>query len=88
MLAYSQGDNVRASASAARAAELAREMGDKRLLAIVLGFQASSLMFTGERTAVLGLLEEAVEAGRESGDKFAAGLAPGILWPGADNTWR
>ena len=74
MLAYSQGDNVRASASAARAAELARELGDKRLLAIVLGFQASSLMFTGERTAVLGLLEEAVAAGRESGDKFAQGL--------------
>jgi hypothetical protein len=78
MLAYSQGDNVRASASAARAAELARELGDKRLLAIVLGFQASSLMFTGESAAVLGLLEEAVAAGRESGDKFARGLPLGL----------
>ena len=78
MLAYSQGDNVRASASAARAADLARELGDKRLLAIVLGFQASSLMFIGDTATVQALLEEAVAAGRESGDKLARGLPLGL----------
>jgi hypothetical protein len=35
-------------------------------------------MFTGEGAAVLGLLEEAVAAGRESGDKFARGLPLGL----------
>jgi hypothetical protein len=79
MLAYSQGDNVRASASAARAADLARELGDKRLLAVVLGFQASSLMFIGDTATVQALLEEAVAAGRESGDKLAQGLPLGLI---------
>jgi hypothetical protein len=78
MLAYSQGDNVRASQSSMRAADLARQVGDKRALAIVLGFQASSLMFIGDLERVLPLLEEAVEAGRESGDKLAMGLPMGM----------
>jgi predicted ATPase/class 3 adenylate cyclase len=78
MLAYSQGDNPRAAASAGNAAALARELGDKRNLALVLGFEASSLMFVGEASTVLGLLEEAVAAGRESGDKLALGLPLGM----------
>ena len=78
MLAYSQGDNQRAADAAARAAGLAREVGDKRALAIVLAFQASSLMFIGEGNAVLALLEEAMVAGRESGDKLALGMPMGM----------
>ncbi len=78
MLAYSQGDNTRAAISAGRAADLARELGDKRLLAIVLGFEASSLMFTGETEIVHKLLEEALAAGRESGDVLARGLPMGL----------
>lgn len=74
ILAYSQGDNTRAAVSAGRAAAIARELGDKRLLAIVLGFQASSLMFTANAAGVKELLEEAMVAGRESGDKFAQGF--------------
>jgi predicted ATPase/class 3 adenylate cyclase len=75
MLAYSQGDNVRAADSAGRAAALARELGDKRLLAVVLGFEASSRMFIGDAESSLGILDEAVAAGRDSGDKFAYGLS-------------
>jgi predicted ATPase/class 3 adenylate cyclase len=78
MLAYSQGDNQRAAESAARAAGLAREVGDKRALALVLAFQASSLMFIGGGDAVVPLLEEAMAAGRQSGDKLAAGLPMGM----------
>ncbi len=78
MLAYSQGDNTRAAVSAGHAADLARELGDKRLLAIVLGFEASSLMFTGETEIVQRLLEEALAAGRESGDVLSRGLPMGL----------
>lgn len=78
MLAYSQGDNVRAAASAERAADLARQLGDKRLLAIVLAYQASSSIFLGDTTKVKGLLEEAMTASGDSGDKFARGLPLGM----------
>ncbi len=75
MLAYSQGDNVRAADSAAHAANLAREVGNKTALATVLAFQASSLIFTDENEKALTILEEAVAAGRESGDQLAQGLS-------------
>lgn len=74
-LAYSQGDNVRAADSAARAAALAREVGDKGALALVLAFEASSLTFVAETEKALKILEEAVAAGRESGDKRGLALA-------------
>jgi predicted ATPase/class 3 adenylate cyclase len=73
-LAYSQGDNPRAADSAGHAAALARDLGDKRLLAVVLGFEASSRMFIGEAESSLEMLREAIAAGRDSGDKFAHGL--------------
>jgi tetratricopeptide (TPR) repeat protein len=78
MLAYSQGDNARATESARRAAELAREVGDNRSLAVVLGFQGSSLMIVGESEKAAGLLEEGMIAGRASGDKLALGLPMGM----------
>jgi predicted ATPase/class 3 adenylate cyclase len=89
MLAYSQGDNPRAAESAGRAAALARELDDKRLLAVVLGFEASSRIFIGEPESVLPMLEEAMVAGQASGDKLAAGLplrmyAQALLFLGRD----
>jgi hypothetical protein len=40
MLAYSQGDNIRAVAASAQAAQFARRLGDQELLALALGFEA------------------------------------------------
>lgn len=74
-LAYSQGDNERAAESAGRAATLATEIGDKAGMAQVLAFRASSLMFVAEANDSMQLLEEAIAAGRESGNKEGLALA-------------
>jgi predicted ATPase/class 3 adenylate cyclase len=79
MLAYSQGDNARAADSASRAADIARKLGDDRALALVLSFQASSLMFIGKSAEVEPLLKEALEAGIRSGVKLAHGMPLGML---------
>jgi predicted ATPase/class 3 adenylate cyclase len=79
MLAYSQGDNARAIQSAVQAADMARKVGDKRSLAIVLGFQASAAMFVGGNEETEALLEEALTAARDSGDDLALGLPLGVL---------
>ncbi len=74
MLAYSQGDNARAIEASDQAASLAREVDDKRLLALTLAFKASGRMFLGITDGVEAILEEALAAARESGDIFAMGL--------------
>jgi non-specific serine/threonine protein kinase len=74
MLAYSQGDNARAIESSREAVTIARQLGDKRLLALALAFRASGEMWLGITEGVQELLEEALAAGRESGDKNATGL--------------
>jgi non-specific serine/threonine protein kinase len=74
MLAYSQGDNTRAVEASEQAANLAREVGNKRLLALTLAFRASGKMFLGIKDGVEAILEEAIAAARESGDTFAMGL--------------
>jgi predicted ATPase/class 3 adenylate cyclase len=74
MLAYSQGDNVRAIEASEQAIALARRLGDRRLLAVALGFKASGAMFLGNVEGVRALLEEGLAAAEESGDKFSVGL--------------
>ncbi len=74
-LAYSQGDYARAAEAADRAAAMARETGNKRGLAILLSFRASALLFVGERSQAMGLLQEALPLARESGDSLALGMA-------------
>jgi predicted ATPase/class 3 adenylate cyclase len=74
MLAYSQGDNLRAVEASEKAVTLARRLGDKRLLAIALGFEASGSMFLGRITEMQPMLEEGLAAAMESGDAFAMGL--------------
>jgi tetratricopeptide (TPR) repeat protein len=74
MLAYSRGDNVRAIDAAKHAASVARQLGDKRLLALALAFEASGEMILGRREDVAHMLEEGMAAAEESGDKFAIGL--------------
>jgi predicted ATPase/class 3 adenylate cyclase len=74
MLAYSQGDNARAIESSNKASALARELGNKRLLALALAFRASGELWMGNTEGVEALLEEGIAAARESGDKYATGL--------------
>ena len=74
MLAYSQGDNAHATEFSERAAALARQVDDKRLLALALGFEASGEMFLGHTEGVEALLEEGLAAARVSGDAFARAL--------------
>ncbi len=74
MLAYSQGDNERAVIASDRAAALARQCGDYRLLASALAFEASGSMFLGRTDGVQKLLEDSLAAARESGDKYAIGV--------------
>lgn len=79
MLAYSQGDNARGIPLAQRAVELARQAGDQRLLALALGFQASSTLFLGRYQEAEPLVQEALVAARESGDKTLAGMPLSML---------
>ena len=74
MLAYSQGDNARAIEASDQAASIARRLGNKRLLAVALGFKASGALFLGDFEDIQSLLEEGMAAARESGDQFAIGL--------------
>jgi non-specific serine/threonine protein kinase len=72
--AFSQGDSVQAAQACEMAVGLARQLGDKRMLARVLGFHAASLMSLGRTEGVQAMLEEGIAAGAESGDKYAAGF--------------
>lgn len=74
MLAYSQGDNTHAVEASEQAAALARQLNDKRLLAIALGFEASGAMFLGNTEGIQALLQEGLAAANESGDPYAVGL--------------
>jgi tetratricopeptide (TPR) repeat protein len=74
MLAYSQGDNARGIPLAQRAVELAQRAGDQGLLALALGFQASSTVFLGRFGEALPLLEAAVAAAEQAGDRSLAGM--------------
>ncbi len=74
MQAYSQGDNVRAMEATDQAASIARRIGDKRTLAIALGFRASGAVSMGSVEGVQEMLAEGMQAAAESGDPFAMGL--------------
>jgi hypothetical protein len=78
-LAFSQGDSARAVLAARKCASLARELGDDRVLAMVLTFEASANLVGGGGEGLDSLLEEAVTASRRSGDKYALGMALGML---------
>jgi predicted ATPase/class 3 adenylate cyclase len=79
MLGYSQGDNERAIELAGHAAKYARDIGDKRALALILGMQASSMLFVGRATEAEPTLREALRFGQESGDDMVSALPLGIL---------
>jgi predicted ATPase/class 3 adenylate cyclase len=79
LLAFSRGDNKQAVAANEIAANLARQLGDKSLLAKALGFEASGRMVTGEVEGLDASIREGVAAASESGDYFAQGMMLGMF---------
>jgi len=78
-LAYSQGDNPAARKAGEACITLARQLDDKRMLAIALAFSGASKMFLGDATGAHASLEESVVLARASGDKFALGVTLNML---------
>jgi predicted ATPase/class 3 adenylate cyclase len=78
-LHFSQGDMINASAAAATCADHARQLNDKRLLAIVLTFEAAAKMMSGRFNDVEDIMNEALSIVDESNDQFAIGMAYGMI---------
>ena len=79
LLAFSRGDNKQAIAADGIAANLARQLGDKSLLARAIGFEASGRLVTGDVQGLDAFIQEGVAAARESGDVFAHGMMLGMF---------
>jgi tetratricopeptide (TPR) repeat protein len=78
-LATSQGDFSSATTASRKCEELARQLGDKRLLATVLAFGASSKMMSGDNTYADAVVEEVFSIAQESNDPFAQSVAHGMI---------
>ncbi|HET9590097.1 MAG TPA: hypothetical protein VFO91_15030, partial [Anaerolineales bacterium] len=78
-LSFSQGDSTRAVFATRKCAQLARQTGDKSLLARALGFEYSSKMALGDPVDVDTILNEGLVAARESGEPFANGMLLGMV---------
>jgi tetratricopeptide (TPR) repeat protein len=78
-LATSQGDFTNSIAASRKCEELARQTGDKRLLATVLAFTASSKMMSGDPTHANSVMDEVLSIARESGDPLALGMTYGMI---------
>jgi len=79
LLAFSRGDNKQAIAADGIAANLARQLGDKSLLARAIGFEASGKLVTGEVQGLDESIQEGMAAASESGDDFAHGMMLGMF---------
>lgn len=78
-MASSQGDFSNSIAASRKCEELARQLGDKRLLATVLSFGASSKMMSGDPTYAESIMDEVLSIARESGDPFALAMSYGMV---------
>jgi non-specific serine/threonine protein kinase len=78
-MSFSQGNMPAAGEAAATCARYARQLGDKRLLATVLVFEASSMMMSARFDDVDDIMQEALRIVDESNDPFAIGLTYGML---------
>ncbi|HET7378371.1 MAG TPA: hypothetical protein VFK30_16790, partial [Anaerolineae bacterium] len=78
-VSLAQGDNTYLGIVAEKCAAIARETGDKALLARVLDFAAIGRISVGDTTRVEAWATEAMSAARESDDAFALGLALGVM---------
>jgi tetratricopeptide (TPR) repeat protein len=78
-LASSQGDFTSSIAATRKCEELARQTGDKRLLATVLAFGASSKMMSGDPAYAASVMDEVLGIAHESGDPLALGMTYGMV---------
>lgn len=78
-LASSQGDFTSSIAASRKCEELARQTGDKRLLATVLAFSASSKMMSGDPAYANEVMDEVLSIAREAEDSFALALSYGMV---------
>jgi predicted ATPase/class 3 adenylate cyclase len=78
-LNFSRGDMREASKASATAAEYARQLGNKAMLAFVLAFEASASMMSGRFNDVDDILNEALKAADETNDSLSIGMAYGML---------
>jgi hypothetical protein len=77
-MAFSQGDMFAASSAAATCADYARQLGNQKLLATVLTFEAVANMMSGRFNDVESIMDEALGAAEESKDPYAIGMAYGM----------
>ncbi|HEX2696271.1 MAG TPA: adenylate/guanylate cyclase domain-containing protein [Anaerolineales bacterium] len=75
MVTYSQGDNAHAMLASERAAALADQLGDKRLLALALSFEIFARLFVADTKDTEEIAQKALDAARESGDQYALGIS-------------
>jgi predicted ATPase/class 3 adenylate cyclase len=78
-LAISQGDNEYAARVADKSSALAREIGDKDLLARAFVFTISGRIVTGDIQNVDAVIKEMILAANESNDKFSKGIVFGLI---------
>ena len=78
-MSFSQGNMAKAIVASATCATLARQLGNKQLLALVLSFEAASRMNSGNFENIDVIVDEALNAAHESGDTFALGMAFGMI---------
>ncbi len=86
ILSYSQGDNLRAMEASEQAADIARELDDKRLLALALSFAVAGAASLGRTEPINEMLQEAMAAAEVTGDPFAMGMPLSLLATQAAST--
>lgn len=78
-LYYSQGDNPNAYKAGEKCATFARQLDDPQMLAMVLAFSGSARLFEGDFANGRKQIEEAVALTRSGNDKYAQGMALGMM---------
>lgn len=78
ILAY-LNDNPAALAAAEKCVQMARALGDQRMLVINLAIVGWEKMIFNENAGALKAIEESLQVARSAGDKYAEGIALGAL---------
>jgi predicted ATPase len=78
-MSFSQGDMLKAIAAADTCAVIARQLGDKEMLAVVLTFSAASRMMSGHFEELDAVMAETIGIVEESNNTYARGLTYGML---------
>jgi predicted ATPase/class 3 adenylate cyclase len=73
IMSFSMGDNQTSRSEAKEASPILRKLGDKRALAIALGFLCGACILTGHKDEAIEVFEEALVIAEELGDKYVLG---------------